>query len=62
MSMNYKKGIVPFQWEDPLFLDQQLTEEERMIRDAARDFCQGPADAAGTGSQPPRDFPPRNHE
>ena len=40
MSMNYKKGIVPFQWEDPLFLDQQLTEEERMIRDAARDFAQ----------------------
>ena len=24
-----------FHWEDPLFLDQQLTEEERMVRDAA---------------------------
>ncbi len=29
-----------FQWEDPLFLDGQLTEEERMIRDAARAYCQ----------------------
>lgn len=22
-----------FNWEDPLLLDQQLTEEERMVRD-----------------------------
>lgn len=29
-----------FQWEDALFLEDQLTEEERMIRDAARDYCQ----------------------
>jgi len=29
-----------FQWEDALFLDDQLTDEERMIRDAARDYCQ----------------------
>ncbi|NVJ70043.1 MAG: acyl-CoA dehydrogenase [Alphaproteobacteria bacterium] len=29
-----------FNWEDPLFLDDQLTEEERMMRDAARDYCQ----------------------
>ncbi len=27
-------------WDDILLLDQQLTEEERMIRDAARDYCQ----------------------
>lgn len=40
MSMNYKNGLVSFQWEDPLFLDSQLSEEERLIRDAARDFCQ----------------------
>jgi glutaryl-CoA dehydrogenase len=32
---------VQFQWEDPLLLDQQLTQDERMIRDAARDYCQG---------------------
>ncbi len=30
-----------FVWEDPLLLEDALTEEERMIRDAARDFCQG---------------------
>ncbi|WP_408904253.1 acyl-CoA dehydrogenase [Pararoseomonas sp. SCSIO 73927] len=29
-----------FVWEDPLLLEEQLTEDERMIRDAARDFCQ----------------------
>ena len=29
-----------FQWDDPLLLEEQLTEEERMIRDAARAFCQ----------------------
>jgi glutaryl-CoA dehydrogenase len=26
----------PFDWEDPFFLDDQLTEEEVAIRDAAR--------------------------
>ena len=30
----------PFDWEDPFFLDDQLTEEEIAIRDAARDYCQ----------------------
>ncbi|CAM5183289.1 glutaryl-CoA dehydrogenase (ETF) OS=Castellaniella defragrans OX=75697 GN=HNR28_001163 PE=3 SV=1 [Castellaniella defragrans] len=29
-----------FQWLDPLLLDQQLSDTERMIRDAARDYCQ----------------------
>lgn len=29
-----------FNWEDPLLLDEQLTDEERMIRDTARDFAQ----------------------
>ena len=29
-----------FRWEDPLLLDEQLTEDERMVRDAARQFCQ----------------------
>ncbi|HLS69974.1 MAG TPA: acyl-CoA dehydrogenase family protein, partial [Kiloniellales bacterium] len=29
----------PFAWDDPLLLEEQLTEEERMIRDAARDYC-----------------------
>ena len=29
-----------FNWEDPLDLESQLTDEERMIRDAARAFAQ----------------------
>ena len=29
-----------FQWDDPFLLDQQLSDEERMVRDAARDYCQ----------------------
>jgi len=29
-----------FQWDDPLNLDTQLTEEERMVRDSARAYCQ----------------------
>lgn len=29
-----------FDWEDPFFLDDQLTEDERMVRDAARAYAQ----------------------
>ncbi len=29
-----------FSWEDPLLLDEQLGEEERLVRDAARAYCQ----------------------
>ncbi|MDF3072822.1 MAG: acyl-CoA dehydrogenase [Alphaproteobacteria bacterium] len=29
-----------FDWEDPFLLDDQLSEEERAIRDTARDYCQ----------------------
>lgn len=29
-----------FNWEDPLLFDEQLTEEERLIRDAARQYAQ----------------------
>ena len=31
--------IADFNWEDPLDLESQLTEDERMIRDSARAFC-----------------------
>jgi glutaryl-CoA dehydrogenase len=31
---------VSFDWQDPMFLEQQLSEEERMIRDATREYCQ----------------------
>jgi glutaryl-CoA dehydrogenase len=29
-----------FDWQDPLLLEEELTEEERMLRDAARSYCQ----------------------
>ena len=29
-----------FHWEDPLLLDSQLTEEERMVKDAAQAYAQ----------------------
>jgi glutaryl-CoA dehydrogenase len=35
-----KVGKPKFSWEDPLLLDDQLTEDERMVRDTARDYCQ----------------------
>ena len=34
-----KKTSARFDWSDPFLLDQQLTEDERMIRDTARDYC-----------------------
>ncbi|MFT5549302.1 MAG: glutaryl-CoA dehydrogenase [Candidatus Azotimanducaceae bacterium] len=30
-----------FDWQDPMFFDQQLSDEERLIRDAAHEYCQG---------------------
>jgi glutaryl-CoA dehydrogenase len=35
------KSKASFNWADPLLLDTQLTEEERMIRDAAAEYAQG---------------------
>ena len=32
--------LTSFSWQDPMFLDSQLIEEERMIRDTAHDYCQ----------------------
>ncbi len=32
--------MATFSWDDPFLLEEQLTEEERMIRDAARGYCQ----------------------
>lgn len=34
------KSKAEFQWEDPLLLEDQLTEEERMVRDTARAYAQ----------------------
>src|SRR3981189_2565591 len=35
-----KPAGVSFQWDDPFLLDEQLTEDERMIRDTARAYAQ----------------------
>jgi glutaryl-CoA dehydrogenase len=34
------KSKAEFHWEDPLLLEDQLTEEERMVRDTARSYAQ----------------------
>ena len=38
--MNAPSTKGQFQWSDPLLLDDQLSDEERMIRDSARAYCQ----------------------
>ena len=38
--MKREKIKAKFAWDDPLLLDQQLSEDERMVRDAARKYCQ----------------------
>jgi len=35
-----KTTRVSFDWQDPMFFEQQLHDEERLIRDATRDYCQ----------------------
>ena len=39
MSSFHGPDLGPFKWDDPLLLEAQLTEDERMIRDTARDFA-----------------------
>ena len=34
------RPVAEFDWEDPLGMESQLTEEERMIRDTVRDYAQ----------------------
>ncbi len=38
MVKNHSRA--PFNWDDPLLLQQQLTEEERMVAETAEAFCQ----------------------
>lgn len=38
MSLASEKPF--FNWEDPLLFDEMLSEEERMVRDSARAYCQ----------------------
>ncbi|HSY89639.1 MAG TPA: acyl-CoA dehydrogenase [Verrucomicrobiae bacterium] len=41
-TVSPRKGATraEFNWEDPLLLEDQLTEEERLVRDTARQYCQ----------------------
>ena len=39
-SSQQQTPTTPFDWKDPMFLDQQFSDEERLIRDAAYDYCQ----------------------
>ena len=36
----HRSRFTPFKWDDPLRLDEELTEDERAIRDAAHAYCQ----------------------
>ncbi len=40
MSGNAGVSLDSFNWEDPFLLEEQLTEEERLVRDTAREYCQ----------------------
>jgi glutaryl-CoA dehydrogenase len=41
LDRNPAHGVAPsFAWDDPFRLDDQLSDEERLIRDTARDFAQ----------------------
>jgi glutaryl-CoA dehydrogenase len=39
-SRKSSAAVAAFSWDDPLLIEEQLTEEERMIRDSARGFAQ----------------------
>jgi len=40
MNAPEPKAKPEFRWDDPFLLEDQLTEEERMVRDSARAYCQ----------------------
>ncbi len=40
-TTGFGPDLGPFDWADPLRLEDQLTEDERMLRDAANTFAQG---------------------
>ena len=39
-ALGHGPDLGPFDWSDPFRLEDQLTEDERMLRDAAREFAQ----------------------
>ncbi|MCZ8074748.1 MAG: acyl-CoA dehydrogenase family protein, partial [Paucibacter sp.] len=40
MSKSNKAPSPSFHWDDPLLLNEQLSDDERMVRDAAAAYCQ----------------------
>ncbi|MGE5621601.1 MAG: acyl-CoA dehydrogenase, partial [Bacillota bacterium] len=38
--MTSQQSKARFHWDDPLLLDQQLSADERAVRDAAHAYCQ----------------------
>jgi glutaryl-CoA dehydrogenase len=38
-TMTESNRPAPFNWADPLLLDDQLEEDERLVRDTVRDYC-----------------------
>ena len=38
--MNKSAAPSHFRWDDPLLLDEQLTDEERLVRDSTRAYCE----------------------
>ena len=38
--MNKSAAPPQFRWDDPLLLDEQLTDEERLVRDSTRAYCE----------------------
>ncbi len=40
ISSDSEPELAPFNWEDPFLLEEQLTDDERMLRDGARAFAQ----------------------
>ncbi len=39
--MSVRSDNIPFNWQDPFSLEEQLTEEERLVRDTAKQYAQG---------------------
>lgn len=40
IDLEYILSTVSFDWRDPLNLESQLTEDERMMRDSFKTYCQ----------------------
>ena len=55
------KSWADFQWDDPFLLEDQLSEEERMVRDTARAYCQEKLMPRVLEAYPPRALRPRDH-